>query len=199
MTKSRTPVARRKLRTLPRRVSELVFRLQNEALSALREKEWPGALLGERIADDEELLQLYFGNIAPALESLETYLPKESRKNTRRNHAFDLLLFLLKAAHFIGSRARMSSSQRNYFASKQAAAAGLRSAAKRAGAPLVWQQHTLELALRVRKTNPKLSQARTATAVLNRWEISTEPPEHRTVRDYISLLEKCGRLPPRRT
>ena len=44
MTRSRDPVSRREPRSPRDRVSELVFRLQNEALSALREKGWPGAL-----------------------------------------------------------------------------------------------------------------------------------------------------------
>jgi hypothetical protein len=199
MTRSRSSVSRRESRSPRDRVSELIFRLQNEALSALREKEWPGTLTGKRITEDEELLQLYFKMIAPALEKLETYFPKGSSKVAHRDDAFNLLLFLLRAAHFIGSRARMSLSQQTYFASKRGSDLGKRSGAKRAtDAAETWKPHALELALVTRTQDPTLSQASVAAAVLSSWRLKIPLPKHETVCRFIALQEKTGQLPPRR-
>ena len=153
----------------------------------------PAHSSGKRIAKDEELLQLYFKMIAPALERLETYFPKGSSKVAHRDDAFNSLLFLLRAAHFIGSRARMSLSQQTYFASKRGRDLGKRSGAKRAtDAAETWKPHALELALGARIQDPTLSQASVAAAVLSSWRLKIPPPKHETVCRFVALKRKLA-------
>lgn len=180
------------------RVLTYVFRLQQEAWTAIDDG-WPDTLPGKRVPQDEKQLRWFIEQLPPALDDLEACLSPRLNKSDRRDHLYASLHLFIAAAHFIGSRGRMSMSQKNYFASMQGAAAGRRSAAKRSEIPPEWKRHALELAQKVRAINPKLSQARTATAILRSWRLSrVTPPEHRTIRDYISALEKSGSLPTRR-
>jgi hypothetical protein len=185
--------------TTPRdRVLDLIFRLQQEAWSAIDDG-WPGKMPGKRIAEDEKLLRSYIDDLGHFSDHIGIAV-RHARVSDRRNHVYSLLSIFMHTAAFIGSRARPSFSQRNYFATERGRAAGRSSAAEAAGISRSWQKHVEELALKVRKQKPKLSQERVATAVLDQWgKPGIQPPVHRTVRDYISRLEKSGRLPRRAT
>ena len=178
-------------------VLELIFRLQQEAFSAIADG-WPGTLPGKRVTEDEKYLRSYIEDLGYFSDDFEICLSSTLSESQRQDHLYSLLYIFMRAAYFIGSRARVSLSQRNFFASQQGSAGGRRSAAKRADAPGKWQRHTLELARQVRISNPKLSQDRVATRVLEKWlDPKVVPPKHRTVRQYISSLEKSGQLPRR--
>jgi hypothetical protein len=184
--------------TSPRdHVLERIFLLQQQAWSAIDDG-WPGTLSGKRVAEDEKQLRSYIDDLGRFSDDIELCLSRTLSLSERRDYLYSLLFIFMSAAHFIGSRARTSFSQRNYFASQQGSAGGRRSAAKRADAPGKWQRHTLELARQVRILNPKLSQDRVATRILEKWlDPKVVPPKHRTVRQYISSLEKSGQLPRR--
>jgi hypothetical protein len=196
MTTSRTTVSRHKRRSPRDSVHELILQLQTLAFGALpREGPGFGTLRGKRIAEDKELLELYLENIRPALEEFERCFLASLSETTRRDHAYSLLLFLLRAAHFIGSRALMSFSQRNYFASKLGAQGGKKSAQARAReSEEMWQAETLDLARRERNRDPHISTERLATLIREEWTLKIPTPSHRILVNFLALSAKNGRL-----
>jgi len=181
--------------TTPRgRMLDLIFLLQEEARSAIDDG-WPGTLPGQRIAEDEKHLRSYIDDLGHFSDHIDVAV-RHARVSDRRDHVCTLLTIFMHAAEFIGSRARPSFSQRNYFATERARAAGRNSAAKAARASRAWQEHVEALALKIRGQKPKLSRERLATEILERWgKPGVSAPGHRTIRDYVSRLEKTGRLP----
>ena len=178
---------------------ELILRLQTEAFGALpREGPAVGTLRGKRIVEDKELLELYLENIGLALEEFERCFLASLSETTRRDHAYSLLLFLIRAAHFIGSRALMSFSQRNYFASKLGARGGEKSGQARAReAEDTWQAEALDLAQRERRHAPSISTERLATHIRDRWRLKIRIPAHRVLVNFLASSVKNGRLVPK--
>jgi hypothetical protein len=158
--------------TTPRdRVLDLISRLQQRAWSAI-DVGWswyPRTLPGTRIAGDEKHLRWCMEHLGLISDLVEEGVSGTLRPAELRDHLYSLLYISMSAAEFIGSRARVSLSQRNYYASEQARAAGRRSAAQAAGASRAWQEHAEALALKVRGQKPKLSRERLATKILEGW------------------------------
>jgi hypothetical protein len=61
-----------------------------------------------------------------------------------------------------------------------------------------WKPHALEIALRVRSSNPALSQERVASQIQKDWRLAIPIPAHSTLRNFISDMEKQQRLPARK-
>jgi hypothetical protein len=180
------------------RLLDLVSRLRQRAWSAIDvgwpELQWPGTLPGKRIAGDQKYLMWCMENLRLICDLVEG----SASGALTQSELCDLLYLSMTTAEFTGSRARMSLSQRNYYATERARAAGRSSAAKAARAPRPWQEHAKKLALELRAQYPKLSQEKLATAIRKHWRMpGVQPQEHRTIRDYISRLEKSGSLPRR--
>lgn len=68
---------------------------------------------------------------------------------------------------------------------------------RRAKAEKTWKAHAFELAQQARKDDPSLSQHRLADEITFKWKLETPPPGHTTLTNFISELEKAGRLPRR--
>ena len=175
-------------------VHDRIFQLQSQAISALPE-EWPGdgTLPGRRVPADERLLRQFLEGLGPSLEDLEAhFLP---RKPKDKRHFYLLLYFLMSAAHFIGSRARVSESQRNYFASKLGAKGGSKSGqSRKLEARETWQPHALALARAQRRRTPKISKEDLAKHVRCTWSLKIDKPAHRTLVNFLASAEKNGRL-----
>ena len=146
------------------RFHDLIFRLQQEAWSAIDDG-WPGTLPGQRIAEDEKHLRSYIDDLGHFSDHIDVAV-RHARMGDRQDHVYTLLTIFTNAAEFIGSRARPSISQRNYYATERARAAGQSSAAKAAQGSRAWQEHAEALALKVRGQKPKLSRERLATEIL---------------------------------
>jgi len=105
--------------TTPRgRMLDLIFLLQEEARSAIDDG-WPGTLPGQRIAEDEKHLRSYIDDLGHFSDHIDVAV-RHARVSDRRDHVCTLLTIFMHAAEFIGSRARPSFSQRNYFATEGA-------------------------------------------------------------------------------
>ena len=203
MTTSRAKVARRttppmtKKKSFRDKVYEDIFQLQNEALSALP-AEWPGdgTLPGKRIPEDEKMLRVCLEAIGPSLEDLETnFLPPRSDAS-RCEHAFSLLFTIIRATHFIGSRARLSLSQKSYFESRRAVEGGRRSGQARARlAEERWQTRALKRAQEQRLKDPFITQDALAYD-LETW-LGEPSPGHGTLLRFLTSEEKANRLPRR--
>ena len=184
--------------TSPRdHVLELIFRLQQQAFSAIDDG-WPGTLPGKRVAEDEKHLWSYIDDLGYFSDDFEICLSSTLSESERRDHLYSLLYIFMRAAYFIGSRARMSFSQRNYFASKLGAQGGEKSAQVRAReAEEMWQAETLDLARRERNCEPHISTERLATSIREGWTLKIERPSHRTLVKFLASSAKNGRLVPK--
>ena len=199
MTTSRTSAAQGvslpvpKDTSWPNEVRKFLFQLQTEALSALPVvHRGDVALAGTRIPQDVKWLNLYLNKLFPTLDALETNFLPEMRDTARHNHAFQLLYILLDGAHFIGSRARMSLSQKNYFAAKQALQAGRRSGLGRTRKAETWRIVALKRAKELRMKDPFITQDALANEVQDCLRGPT--PKHDTLRRYLASMEKANRL-----
>jgi hypothetical protein len=171
--------------------------LQNEALSALP-AEWSGdgTLPGKRIIEDEKMLRVCLEALGPSLEGLEkNFFPKKSN-TSRSEHAYSLLFTIIRAAHFIGSRARLSLSQRSYFESRRALEAGRRSGQARARlAEERWRTRALERAQEQRIKDPFITKEVLA------YDLETclggLSPGHGMLLRFLRTEEKANRLPRR--
>jgi hypothetical protein len=92
-----------------------------------------------------------------------------------------MLSDLMWAAFTIGNSGGVSKSARLYFASESQRQRGRKSGEARKTAK--WHDHAKELALQIRKENPKSSQDSVASMIEERWKLET-PSSHR----HIELL-----------
>jgi hypothetical protein len=182
------------------RFRDCVSRLEQRAWSAIdvgwSELHCPGALPGKRIAADQKHLLWCMENLRLIDDLVEGSASGTLSQSELVDRLYDLLHLSMSTAEFIGSRTRMSLSQRNYYASERGRAAGRRSAAKAAEASRPWQEHAEKLALKRREQKPNHSQERLATEILEGWgKPGVSAPAHRSIVDFLSRLEKTGRLP----
>ena len=182
------------------RFLDLVSRLQQRAWSAIDvgcpELQWPGTLPGKRIAADEKYLLWCMENLRLIRDLVEGCASGALSQSELLDRLYDLFHLSMSTAEFIGSRTRMSFSQRNYYATERGRAAGRRSAARAAEASRPWQEHAEKLALKRRGQKPNLSQEKLATEILEGWgKPGVSAPGHRTIVDFLSHLQKTGRLP----
>jgi hypothetical protein len=184
--------------TSPRdHVLERIFLLQQQAWSAIDDG-WPGTLSGKRVAEDEKQLRSYIDDLGRFSDDIELCLSRTLSLSERRDHLYRLLFIFMSAAHFIGSRARMSFSQRNYFASKLGARGGEKSGQARAReAEDTWQAEALDLAQRERRHAPSISTERLATHIRDRWRLKIRIPAHRVLVNFLASSVKNGRLVPK--
>ena len=70
--------------------------------------------------------------------------------------------------------------------------------ARRSKAAKTWQPHAKELACEARRLKPSASQDAVVAEIEFGWKLDTPAPGHRTLKPYVSALEKAGELPPRR-
>lgn len=177
---------------------EFVSRLRERIFSAIDfgpEVQWAGTLHGKRIAEDQEHLLWNLVHLR-LIEDLVEGCASGAGSESERDRLYDTFHLSMSTAEYIGSRARMSLSQRNYHASERSRAAGRRSAARAAEASRPWQEHAEKLALKRRGLKPTFSRERIATEILEGWgKPGVSAPGHRSLVDFLSRLEKTGRLP----
>jgi hypothetical protein len=178
-------------------VYSYIFQLQTEALRALPEsgKPRPGdkfPLRGKRTPGDERKLRLVVNSIFDSLRDLEKLLPPED-DSLRHAIAYSSLYFLLAAAGFVGSRARMSLSQKTFFEAVRNKERGQRSGRVRGEtADAAWRTRALSLAQSIRGEKPSV----TKTELFKRLKECLDTlPDYDSVRRFLTSEEKAGRLP----
>ncbi len=60
-----------------------------------------------------------------------------------------------------------------------------------------WQPHALELAIKVRQDDPRLSNDKVAGEIEAWWKLDIPAPSHDTLSTFVSSTVKEGKLPPR--
>jgi hypothetical protein len=180
-------------------VYSYVFQLQTGALRALPEsgKPRPGdkfPLRGKRTPGDEKKLRLVANSIFDSLRDLEKFLPPEG-DGLQHAIAYSSLYFLLAATGFVGSRARMSLSQKTFFEAVRNKERGQRSGrASGEAADAAWRTRARSLAQSIRGEKPSVTKAELFKHL---EECLDTLPDYDSVRRFLTSEEKAGRLPPR--
>jgi hypothetical protein len=110
-----------------------------------------------------------------------------------RELLFFALVVAMGAAFEIGSRANASDSAREFTRSTTGAFGGKKSGKVRA--VKAWHQPARELAIKMRATNPRISNTRMSELISEKVNGS---PSDRQVRPFLTALQSSGDLPPRR-
>ena len=179
------------------RVENEVFRLQELARSALSptftgERRLPGT----SVPSEEDALRRMLIGVGDTLEDLQRNVIPKLRDPADRDHLYHLLYYFITAARLIGSRAQVSQRQKNFFKYRRASDNGKRGGQLRVlEAEETWRAEVLQVAIAKRQSDPYVSKKSLSNTIVKTWRLSIEPPAQRTVLDYLSVLEKDGRLP----
>ena len=173
-----------------RDIRYLIYTLQTQALRALPGPDEYGdgfTLKGKRRVEDEKPLHIAIDHLGSTLDELECLIPRENRET-----ALALVNFLMVSAHAVGSIARPSQSQKNYFSSLSSAKAGRargKSSAKFARAS--WQDEALKTASAMRAEKPHLSTNKLAVLISPKLR---DKHHHDTIAKFLRRQEAAGTL-----